>query len=287
MTDTPTANSEQSEYWNQTAGPKWTQLSDVIDSQIAPLGSEAMDRIDVRSGERVLDVGCGCGQTSLELARRVGPAGAVLGADISRPMLESARTRADQAGIANARFELADAQVHPFQAETFDLAFSRFGVMFFADPVAAFANLLCALRPGARLGFVCWQGLAHNAWMLRPMAAVAPLLSLQPPSDPHAPGPFAFADADRVTGILRDAGFACIGTEGMERELLVGGGAGVDETVDFLLQMGPAGAALREADDELRAKAADAVREAIAPFHGDDGVRMPAAAWLFTATRAA
>jgi hypothetical protein len=123
--------------------------------------------------------------------------------------------------------------------------------------------------------------------MLRPMAALAPLLSLQPPSDPHAPGPFAFADADRVTRILRDAGFGSVAVEGMERELLVGGGASLDDTVGFLLQMGPAGAALREADDDLRAKAADAVREAIAPFHGDAGVRMPAAAWLFTAVRPA
>ena len=259
----------------------------MIDTQIAPLGGEAMDRIGIGAGQRVLDVGCGCGQTTLELARRVGAEGAVLGADISRPMLEGARARADATGIANARFEQADAQVHPFETGAFDLVFSRFGVMFFSDPVAAFANLLRALQPGARLGFVCWQALAQNAWMLRPMAALAPLLSLQPPSDPHAPGPFAFADADRVTRILRDAGFGSVAVEGMERELLVGGGASLDDTVGFLLQMGPAGAALREADDDLRAKAADAVREAIAPFHGDDGVRMPAAAWLFTAVRPA
>jgi SAM-dependent methyltransferase len=287
MTDTPTANPEQHEYWNQTAGPKWTQLGDVIDQQIAPLGSDAMDRIGVRSDQRVLDVGCGCGQTTLELARRVGPKGAVLGADISQPMLESARARAKEADVINARFEQADAQVHAFEAEAYDLAFSRFGVMFFADPVAAFANLLRALRPGARLGFVCWQAMAHNDWMLRPMAAVAALLALQPPADPHAPGPFAFADAERVSRILGDAGFGSVAVEGMERELLVGGGASLDDTVSFLLQMGPAGAALREADDDVRAKAAAAVREAIAPFHGEDGVRMPAAAWLFTATRPA
>jgi SAM-dependent methyltransferase len=287
MSDIPSANPEQHQYWNETAGPKWAQLSDVIDTQIAPLGGEAMERIGIGAGQRVLDVGCGCGQTTLELARRVGAEGAVLGADISRPMLEGARARADATGIANARFEQADAQVHPFEAGAFDLVFSRFGVMFFSDPVAAFANLLRALQPGARLGFVCWQALAQNAWMLRPMAALAPLLSLQPPSDPHAPGPFAFADADRVTRILRDAGFGSVAVEGMERELLVGGGASLDDTVGFLLQMGPAGAALREADDDLRAKAADAVREAIAPFHGDAGVRMPAAAWLFTAVRPA
>ena len=287
MSDIPSANPEQHQYWNETAGPKWAQLSDVIDTQIAPLGGEALDRIGVGAGQRVLDVGCGCGQTTLELARRVGAEGAVLGADISRPMLESARDRALEAGLRNARFEHSDAQVHPFEAEAFDLVFSRFGVMFFSDPVAAFANLLRALRPCARLGFVCWQALAQNAWMLRPMAALAPLLSLQPPSDPHAPGPFAFADADRVTRILQDAGFGSVAVEGMERELLVGGGASLDDTVGFLLQMGPAGAALREADDDLRAKAADAVREAITPFQGDEGVRMPAAAWLFQATRPA
>jgi len=287
MSDIPSANPEQHQYWNETAGPKWAQLSDVIDTQIAPLGGEAMDRIGVGAGQRVLDVGCGCGQTTLELARRVGAEGAVLGADISRPMLESARDRALEAGLRNARFEHSDAQVHPFEAEAFDLVFSRFGVMFFSDPVAAFANLLRALRPGARLGFVCWQALAQNAWMLRPMAAVAPLLSLQPPSDPHAPGPFAFADADRVTRILQDAGFGSVAAEGMERELLVGGGASLDDTVGFLLQMGPAGAALREAAEDVRNKAVAAVRDAIAPFETEVGVRMPAAAWLFQATRPA
>jgi SAM-dependent methyltransferase len=259
----------------------------VIDTQIAPLGGEALDRIGVGAGQRVLDVGCGCGQTTLELARRVGAKGAALGADISRPMLESARARALEAGVRNARFEHSDAQVHPFEAEAFDLVFSRFGVMFFSDPVAAFANLLRALRPGARLGFVCWQALAQNAWMLRPMAALAPLLSLQPPSDPHAPGPFAFADADRVTRILQDAGFGSVAVEGMERELLVGGGASLDDSVGFLLQMGPAGAALRDAAEDVRNKAAAAVRDAIAPFETEVGVRMPAAAWLFQATRPA
>jgi SAM-dependent methyltransferase len=287
MSDIPSANPEQHQYWNETAGPKWAQLSDVIDTQIAPLGGEALDRIGVGAGQRVLDVGCGCGQTTFELARRVGAEGAVLGADISRPMLESARDRALEAGLRNARFEHSDAQVHPFEAEAFDLVFSRFGVMFFSDPVAAFANLLRALRPGARLGFVCWQALAQNAWMLRPMAAVAPLLSLQPPSDPHAPGPFAFADADRVTRILQDAGFGSVAVEGMERELLVGGGASLDDTVGFLLQMGPAGAALRDAAEDVRNKAAAAVRDAIAPFETEVGVRMPAAAWLFQATRPA
>ena len=287
MSDISSANPEQHQYWNETAGPKWAQLSDVIDTQIAPLGGEALDRIGVGAGQRVLDVGCGCGQTTLELARRVGAEGAVLGADISRPMLESARDRALEAGLRNARFEHSDAQVHPFEAEAFDLVFSRFGVMFFSDPVAAFANLLRALRPGARLGFVCWQALAQNAWMLRPMAAVAPLLSLQPPSDPHAPGPFAFADADRVTRILQDAGFGSVAVEGMERELLVGGGASLDDTVGFLLQMGPAGAALRDAAEDVRNKAAAAVRDAIAPFETEVGVRMPAAAWLFQAIRPA
>jgi SAM-dependent methyltransferase len=287
MSDIPSANPEQHQYWNETAGPKWAQLSDVIDTQIAPLGGEALDRIGVGAGQRVLDVGCGCGQTTLELARRVGAKGAALGADISRPMLESARARALEAGVRNARFEHSDAQVHPFEAEAFDLVFSRFGVMFFSDPGAAFANLLRALRPGARLGFVCWQALAQNAWMLRPMAALAPLLSLQPPSDPHAPGPFAFADADRVTRILQDAGFGSVAVEGMERELLVGGGASLDDSVGFLLQMGPAGAALRDAAEDVRNKAAAAVRDAIAPFETEVGVRMPAAAWLFQATRPA
>jgi len=280
-------NAEQIEYWNETSGPKWAALGDVIDRQIAPLGRAAMERAALAAGERVLDVGCGCGHTSLELAGRVGPAGAVLGADISAVMLEQARERARAAGLPHLRFENVDAQTHDFGPDAFDVAYSRFGVMFFADPRAAFANLLRGLRPGGRLSFVCWQELGRNPWMRIPVAAVAQHVALPVPASPEAPGPFAFADAERVQRILVAAGFADVRAEPLERELDVAGGADLGATVDFLLQIGPAGAALREAGAGVREKVARAVLEAIAPFETPAGVRMPAAAWIFSAARPA
>lgn len=278
-------NRAQIEYWNETSGPRWVTLADRVEPQIAPLGLAAMDALDFAAGERVLDVGCGCGQTTLQLGERVGPGGDVLGVDISGPMLVEARRRARAADVSHIGFQQADAQVHPFEPSSVDVVFSRFGIMFFEDPVAAFANLHGALRPGGQIGFVCWQELARNPWMMRPMAAVAALIELPPRPDPHAPGPFAFADAERVRGLLEEAGFESVAVESLEREVLVGGGGSLDTTVQFLLQMGPAGAALREAGEDVRSRAADAVTEAIAPFATPDGVRMPAAAWRITAHR--
>ena len=278
-------NAQQIEYWNEASGARWVEMSDVIDTQISPLGETAMARAAVAPGERVLDVGCGCGQTSLQLAQRVGGAGSVLGLDISAVMLASARERAAGGGLANLEFRNADAQIEPFSGG-FDLLFSRFGVMFFASPEAAFANLLSALRPGGRLTCLTWQALGMNPWMLVPLAAAAKHLSMGgPPPDPTAPGPFAFADSTRVEGILAAAGFEEIGHESLESELLVAGGRSLDETVSFVAQIGPAGAALRDADDALRARVLAEVRTALEPYHDGSGVRMPAAAWIVSARR--
>ena len=165
-------NAAQIEYWNEVSGPKWVALDDVINAQIEPVGVAAMDRAEVSASDRVIDVGCGCGPTSLGLARRAS-AGRVTGIDISGPMLARARERADAAGLANLSFERADAQTHAFEGGGTDLVFSRFGVMFFDDPVAAFANLGRALTADGRMVFACWQGLGDNAWMRVPIAAVA------------------------------------------------------------------------------------------------------------------
>ncbi|HZR80750.1 MAG TPA: class I SAM-dependent methyltransferase [Candidatus Binatia bacterium] len=278
-------NAEQIKYWNETAGPKWVQAQKLIDAQIAPLGEAAMARAAFAAGERVLDVGCGCGTTTIELGRRVGPRGSVLGVDLSAPMLDVARASAERAGLANVRFESADAQTHRFEPASFDVAFSRFGVMFFADPRAAFANLLSALRPGGRLAFVAWQALPLNPWMAVPMSAALAHIALTPPTDPHAPGPFAFADAERVAGILRDAGFTDVVGEPYAGRLSIAGGRAVEEAVAFLLQLGPTGTALREATEEVRGRVAEAVRESILPFVTERGVEMDSASWMFTARR--
>jgi SAM-dependent methyltransferase len=277
-------NAEQIKYWNEVSGPKWVALHDLVDAQIAPIGVRAMERAALRGGERVLDVGCGCGGTTIELARRVGPGGTVTGIDISSVMLERAGASAGAAGVANLRFENADAQTHGFARDSFDVLYSRFGVMFFTDPAAAFRNLHAALRRGGRLAFACWQSVQLNPWMFVPLMAAAQHITLPAPPPPDAPGPFAFADPERVRGILSDAGFGEIGFEAVNETLTVGGGGDLDQTVTFLLQMGPTGSAMREAAQDKLATVMEAVREALTPFVTAQGVRMASAAWIVTAS---
>jgi len=279
-------NAEQITYWNDTAGPKWVAYEELLDTQIRPLGEAAMDRAGIHEGDRVLDVGCGTGQTSIELARRVGARGAVTAVDISAPMLARARARAASAAVPNVDFLEADAQTQRFAPESVDVCFSRFGVMFFAAPDAAFANLHQALRPDGRLGFVCWQQLPDNPWMFVPFMAAAPHLTLPPPPAPDAPGPFAFANQDRVRGILERAGFGDVAFEDHRATLTVGGDGSLDRAVDFLLQgVGPTSAAMRQADPAVRATVSAAVLDALRPYHTPHGLRMASAAWLVTARR--
>jgi SAM-dependent methyltransferase len=277
-------NAEQVRYWNETAAPKWVEYQEVLDAQLDGLGLLTMDRARLSPGERVLDVGCGCGATTRALAGRVGANGSAHGVDVSGPMLARATTLAREARLANVRFTTADAQTHRFEPGSADVLFSRFGVMFFADPPAAFRNLRSALRPGGRVAFVCWQPLAENPWLLVPLGAAAQHIQLPPPPAPGAPGPFAFADPDRVRGILDAAGFEGIHLESVRDTLTVAGG-GLDDAVRFLLEgVGPTTAAMREADPAVRPRVYAAVREALAPFVTPDGLRMPCAAWIVTAT---
>ncbi len=276
-------NAEQIRYWNEEAGQKWVRFQELLDGQIRPLGRKAMDRAGVSAGEHVLDVGCGCGDTTLELAERVAPSGQVLGVDISAPMLERARERAAQKGVTGASFVQADAQIHDFPEASFDVVFSRFGVMFFADPVAAFANLRRASKRGGRLAFVCWQAVTENPWMAVPMMAVLPHLPNPELPNPDAPGPFAFANADKVRRILGEAGYRAIEFETVREMLSIGGEAPLEQVVDFLLQMGPTGKLLRGAPADLIERVAESVCTALQPYQTPAGVRMEGTAWIVTA----
>jgi len=277
-------NAEQIRYWNER-GQTWVQLQDVLDTQLRPLGDRVIDRAVVVEGERVLDVGCGCGDATLRVAQRVGAGGAVVGVDISSEMLRRAAERARDAGLTQVTFLNADAQTHRFEGPPFDLVFSRFGVMFFADPPAAFRNLHTALRAGGRLAFVCWQALPENPWMFVPLMAALQHVQLPSIPSPDAPGPFAFADPNRVQGILSSAGFDAISVESVRESLSVGGGTNLDAAVDFIMQMGPTGQLLREAGADLVAKVRGAVRDAMAPYMTPTGLVMPSAAWIVTAKR--
>jgi SAM-dependent methyltransferase len=274
-----TANDAQVDYWNDAAGPTWVQFQAQLDRQLTPLGAEAMRVLAPAGGERILDVGCGCGDTSAQLAERVGAAGAVVGVDISAPMLTVARGRPVAAGAATPDFRQADAQSADLGRAAFDAVFSRFGVMFFADPQAAFANIRQSLRPGGRMNFVCWRPLSENPWMREPMEAARPFLPPSPPPDPFAPGPYAFADPDRLRGILTRAGFSSVAIDPFDARI---GGADIEQTLALTFRVGPLGAALRDhpgCADVL----GEAVRASIIPYQTTVGVLMPAAVWIVSA----
>jgi ubiquinone/menaquinone biosynthesis C-methylase UbiE len=274
-------NAAQIEYWNDVSGPRWVEVGDVLDAQISPLGLVGIDAAAPTPGERVLDVGCGCGQTTLQLAQRVGADGFALGLDLSQPMLARARERALAGGVHNVQFEQADAQIRDFSASPpFDLVFSRFGVMFFADPVAAFSNLRRALAPGGRIGFVCWREFALNPWMSEPMAAVAKVVTPPERPAPGAPGPFSLADAERLRGILEGAGFVQVTLDPVERKLALASGGTLDDAVRFTMNVGPVAATLREAGPEAAGAIEAAVRESLAPHQTPDGVVLSFAVWV-------
>ncbi len=270
------ANDAQAQYWDDQAGQTWVEMQPLLDVQLAPLGASVIDALDPRQGEHVLDIGCGCGATALALASRVVPGGAVLGLDISGPMLDVARREA--AGLPGLSFMQADAQTARFDT-VFDAAFSRFGVMFFADPAAAFANIRAALRPGGRLAFVCWRAPAENPWMMVPLEAALGLLPEMPQSDPDAPGPFAFARAGRVNDILAGAGFTGIELAPLDTQI---GGFPLNEALTLALRVGPLGKVLRE-KPALREPVTGAVREALAKHETPRGVWLESATWVVSA----
>ena len=281
------ANVEMIRYWNEGAGPAWVAMQERLDAQLAALGALTRERAGVAPGERVLDVGCGCGGTALELARAVGADGRVVAVDISESMLARARARAEAAGLeGRIEWRCADAQTARFADASFDCVYSRFGVMFFEDPPAAFANVRRALRPGGRLAFVCWQARERNPWMMAPAIAAMQHVAFPPPPPPDAPGPFAFADAERVRDILTAAGFEDIAHEAVDRPMPLGSG-GLDEALELFLAVGPVGQALREAQagPEQRERVVAAVREALARFETPRGLEAPASAWVVTARR--
>jgi len=275
-----TANEDQIKFWNEKAGQNWTVLQERMDANLADIGDAVLAFASAKPGDTVLDVGCGTGATSLALAT----AGAkVTGLDVSRPMLDLARSRAIQAGL-DISFIEADASTYAFQPE-FDLVFSRFGVMFFDDPIGAFANLHKALKPGRRLAFVCWRTAPENLWAFTPLAAARPFLPEQPPPDPNAPGPFAFADPQRILSILTDVGFHHVETSKYDGVMRMG--SDIAAIAARTLQIGPLSRAIGEADEATRAKIVEAVRAAMAKFKTPDGeIAPPTACWLVSAVKA-
>jgi len=276
-----TGNEQQIEYWNGPVGQRWVALQDMLDRGLADIGARGLEFAGAKPGMHVLDIGCGCGTTALALAKTVGLQGAVTGVDISVPMLAHARTRAASAN-SSAKFIEADASAYAFKPE-YDLVFSRFGVMFFADPLSAFANIRKSLKPGGKLAFVCWRALPENDWAFVPFSAARELLPPQPPSDPTAPGPFALADSARLKNILEQAGFRDVHIEKLDTAMNMG--ADLDAAVEMSTKAGPLARALGDLEDKsvetnIRAR----VKEALAPYAKTNGVFAPAACWLVEAS---
>ena len=274
-------NADQAAYWGGTAGQRWLERQEMLDSVLAPILEVLIERAAVAAGERVVDIGCGCGASAIAVAQRVGGTGRVTGLDISAPMLARARERAP----ADLPLELvlADATVHGFEPGRADLLISRFGVMFFADPALSFRNMRKALRPGGRLAFACWRALSDNPWMDLPLQQALKHVAPPPRPGPDDPGPFAFARAERVQGILADAGFSAIALERVDLVVDLAAGRGLDGAVRGALDIGPVHRTLDGQPPETEAKVAEAIRAALAALQQGDTVPLGASVWIATA----
>ena len=275
-------NATQIEFWNGETGRNWVTHDALMEAMLQPLGEYVMDTLAPQPGEHVLDIGCGCGHTSLSLAGRVGAEGSVTGVDISAPMLAVASHFA--AERSSIHFVEADAQTHAFEPERYDMVFSRFGVMFFEDPVAAFTNIRSALRASGRLAFCCWQPRAVNPFMTVPAIAALELLPAPPEMPPRTPGPFAFEEADYVTAVLINAGFKSVAVMPLQQPLTFGRGLSLTNIVERLVQIGPIAQMVRDAPEDLQQPVRDKVADAVKPFYNEEtGMTLDGQFWQVTA----
>lgn len=274
-------NEPQIKYWNGPAGEKWARLVDVQDRMLGAMGSAAMDACDIRAGNTVLDVGCGSGSTSIEIASEVGDGGHVIGLDISTPMLDVGRAKLSALGISNVQFKNQDAATYHFDEAGIDRVYSRFGVMFFADPIGAFANIRTGLKSGGRLAFVCWQAADKNPWIEIPMNVVLQYVPAPSPVEPDAPGPNAFASRDRVRNILSAAGFEDIVINPFKTAIFLG--VSVPEAVETLIDVGPTSRLLKDVTEDVATRIRADLSDAIAGYHTDGGVKIDSTTWVVSA----
>ncbi|KWE88024.1 class I SAM-dependent methyltransferase [Burkholderia territorii] len=271
-------NEVQSALWNGPSGQAWVDTQRVLDRMFEPFEASLADAAVAASASSVLDVGCGTGAVTLAIARRLGAHARCTGLDISAQMVAAARARAQREGV-DAAFVHADAQTHAFAPDRFDLIVSRFGVMFFDDPVQAFANLRHAARRNAQLRFVAWRGAADNPFMTTAERAAAPLLPAMPARQPGAPGQFAFGDRQRIASVLSDSGWADIAIEPID----VACALPVPALDDYIARLGPVGLALRQVDDATRRRVIETARAAFERYVQGANLRFDAACWLVTA----
>lgn len=278
-------NARQIADWNGPSGERWVVNQARLDAMLAVFGQAAIEAAAPVKGERVLDIGCGSGASSFALASLVGAQGWVLGVDVSESLIERARALAPP--DTTARFQVADASSAKLPEGAFDILFSRFGVMFFDDPAGTFAHMRRALRPGGRVAFVCWRGVAENGWVRLPMDAIKAIVPSTAAPHSEAPGPFSFGDQGRVARILTTAGFTEIAIAPLDASVPFGEGetrdAAIDDAVQLAVEAGPFSRVLADQPNELRTRALASIRAAFEGLTIERSVMTDGAAWIVTA----
>lgn len=277
-------NDEMTEFWNERGGRQWVRERDRYDAMLASCGRRLFETVALQAGERVLDVGCGNGATTLEAAALVAPGGSALGVDISGPMLDEARRRASRAGAGDVQFLQLDAQAAALPGP-FDAIISRFGVMFFEDPAQAFDNFARNLRPGGRMCFVCWQDMMKNEWLRVPLLAAVEHVGIPDLPPPGAPGPFSLAAPATIQALLVAAGMTVVAIDEASDQRLMGGD--LDDVMSFFLADEFSRRLLDGKDPEVVRRAEGAMRDALSPFVGSEGVSLGSAYWIVSAERGA
>lgn len=280
MTDD--VNMDQIEFWNGDHGSAWARYAEIVDVMFAEITDAVLAAAAIKVGDRVLDLGCGNGGTTLAAAETVTPIGNVTAIDISAPMLERAQERADEAGLVNVTFVLGDASVYPLAENSFDAMVSRLGAMFFEDPEATFRRMAPALDSGGRIALGVWRGPRENLWAMGPVAAAKEFLDMPPRPSPEDPGPFSFADPDRVRSVLGGAGLTDIELTPLDFKIPLG--RTLEEALNFVMEMGPLSAPLATVTGDNRRNAIAAITKVLEENRGADGiVRLAGACWIITA----
>ena len=278
-------NKNQKDFWSGKGGDIWVERQNAMDNMLSPLGEAALNKLNFNEEENVLDIGCGCGHTTLNIAKRIGPSGNVTGLDISEPMLKRAKESAVEMSVTNTSFKCIDVQTEDLGDQIYSAAFSRFGVMFFEDSIAAFKNINKSLISGGYLSFVCWQSPAVNPWQSLFIQEVKKFLDLPSPP-PRSPGPFAFMESEYVSSILEESKFQDITIEGLEAEVNMFSGRSLSDSVKDYISINPVVTQmLKESSENQIAEIVNSGIEAFSPYYSEKGLIFPSATWLVTARK--
>jgi len=278
-------NKNQKDFWSGKGGDIWVERQNAMDTMLSPLGEAALNKLDFKEKENVLDIGCGCGNTTFNIAKRIGPSGNVTGLDISEPMLKRARESAVEMSVTNTSFKCVDVQTESLGDQVYSAAFSRFGVMFFEDSIMAFKNINKSLISGGSLSFVCWQSPAVNPWQSLFIQEIKKFLDLPSPP-PRSPGPFAFMESEYVSSILEESKFQDITIEGYEAEVNMFSGRSLSDSVKDYISINPVvSGMLKESSENKIAEILNSAIKAFAPYYTEKGLIFPSSTWLVTARK--